>query len=151
MTSQIKSGSAQLYHLRYSKIILKLEITFVMMMFVCQLALAKEIWLPPSLFLSAVIGYIYFSKFSITTQFPQGLCCQFRTAPDRLIWYDSAGESTFLIEDMDIRITRWFVLLTLANESNRLHRVLLKDSFENMKYYTDFRRQLLNNNNALAK
>ena len=151
MTSQTKSASARLYSISYSKIILKLEILLVLIIFISQLMVSDDLWLLPSLFVSGLICFIYFSSYSIITQFPQGLVFEFRTAPDRLIWYDSAGESSFLLQDMDVRITRWFVLLKLENSSGPRYRVLIKDSFIDMSDYTSFRRYLLLKNLVLNK
>lgn len=146
MTLQTKYANVRRYKIRYSKIILKLEIFIVFISFISQLLAAENIWLLPSLFLTSLICYIYFSKYSVIKQFPQSMILEFRSAPERLIWYDSEGESSFLIQDVDIRMTRWFVLLKHKNAPSLKSIVVLQDSFDGMNDYTSFRRHLLLNN-----
>lgn len=143
MKSQTKSATVRRYKVSYSWLIFKLEILIVLMAFAGQFLAADEIQLLPSLLLSATICFIYFSTSSIITQFPKGLVFEFREAPDRLICYDKTGESCYLIQDLNIMMTRWFVLLQFKNETGRHSRVFLYDSFIDMNDYTSFRRNLL--------
>ena len=100
MISQTKYAAVRRYKITYSKLILKLEIVLVLIVFISQIATADDLWLLPSLLLCALICFIYFSSYSIVSQFPQDLVFEFRTAPDRLIWYDPVEESSFLLQDM---------------------------------------------------
>ncbi len=143
MTSPTKSASVRLYNIRYSRIILKLEISLILITFVSLVFLREELWLFPCLILNTLLTFIFLSSFSIITQFPKRLVFEFRTAPDRLIWYDSTGESSFLLQDVKVRMTRWFVMLKLVNSAKQWNGVLLQDSFVDMSHYTSFRRQLL--------
>ena len=143
MTSKKKSASVRLYNIRYSRIILKLEIILVLAIFMSLFMVSDDLWLLPCLLLCLLLTFIFFSSYSVITQFPKGLVFEFRTAPDRLIWYDSAGEFSFLLQDADVRMTRWFVLFKLVNSSNQCYRVVLLDSFDDMNHYTSFRRHLV--------
>lgn len=143
MILQTKPASVRHFKIRYSKLILKFEITFIVVLFLSLFMVRNELWFLPVLVLYCLITFIYFSLFSINKRFPEKLVFEFRTAPERLIWYDSAGESSFLLQDVDIRMTRWFVMLKLVNSSSQWCGVVLQDSFDNMNHYTSFRRQLL--------
>lgn len=143
MTSQTKSANVQLYKIYYSRKIFKVEIIIVLTLFLSLIMMSDEVWFIPCFILYCLIAFIYFSKYSIKHQFSQQMTFEFRTAPDRLIWYDSAGESSFLLQDVKVRMTRWFVILKLVNSSKKWNGVLLQDSFVDMSHYTGFRRQLL--------
>ncbi len=131
------------FNIHYSKIIFKFEIVFIVTLFISLFSIRQDIWFIPALFLYCLITYIFFKRFSIIRQFPQQLNFEFRKAPDRLICYDLSSESTYLFQDIDVLITRWFIILKLTNSTKRWQLVLLQDSFDSMNHYTSFRRKLL--------
>jgi hypothetical protein len=102
-----------------------------------------DLWLILSLITYLLLTFIFFAKYSINRQFSEDTAVEFRSSPDRLIWYDQKTETNFLYDEIEVIITRWFVLLKLGKNSHQINRLMLKDSFENMDHYSSFRRQIL--------
>ncbi len=150
MTLQIKSASVRRYKIRYSKIIFKLEIILIIIFFSGLFMAGDEVWLLPALTLYFLITFIFFSSYSISKQIPEGLIVEFKSSPDRLIWYDSSKETSFLMEDVDIRLSRWLVLLKLVNRSGKWYLIVLQDSFDDINHYSHFRQHLKNNRDNLC-
>ena len=142
MTSPAKSDYVLRYNLRYSRFIFRLEIVLSLIFFASLLAGRFDIWLIPALLMYLLLLYIFFSKFSILRQFSPDSALEFRSSPDRLIWYDQNTETNFLYGEVEVIITRWFVVLKLGKRSNQINRVMLKDSFDDMNHYSSFRRQI---------
>lgn len=143
MTLQTKSADVRYFKICYSRFFYKFEITFIGILFLSLILIRNELWFLPVLILSCLICFIYFSLFSINHHLPEKLVIEFRTAPDQLICYDSSGETSFLLHDIEFRMTRWFIILKLKSAFGIRNFILLADCFEDMNYYSNFRRQLL--------
>jgi len=96
----------------------------------------------PALLMVSLMAFIFFKRYSCRIRFPNHLQIEFRSEPDRLICYDHKMESSYLLDQVDVRLTRWFVLLKLGRFPARLNLALLQDSFEDIHHYTAFRRFL---------
>ena len=143
MKSPTKSADVRLYKVRYSKFILSLEIVFLLMLFVSLLAYRAELWLLPSFILSIILSYIYFSLYSVINQWPDGLTFEFRKSTAQLIVHDGQSMSRLPIQNVNIRMTRWFVMLQTGESSNQRSVTVFKDSFDDVNHYTSFRRNLI--------
>ncbi|MBC8212644.1 MAG: hypothetical protein H8E21_16425 [Gammaproteobacteria bacterium] len=143
MTSPAKSDNVLRYKLRYSRFLFKLEVLTSLILLASLLAGRFDLWLLPALCIYLLLIFIFFAKYSIIRQFGSHSAVEFRSSPERLIWYDQNTETDFLQEEIDVIITRWFVLLKLGKRPNQMNRVMLKDSFDDMNHYSSFRRQIL--------
>jgi len=143
MKLPIKSASVRLYKVRYSRIILSLEITFLLMFFASLFVYRAELWFLPSLILSILLTYIFFSLYSVFNQWPNGLTLEIRESTAQLIVHDGQSMSSFPIQKVNIRMTRWFVMLQTGTTSKHQTVTLFKDSFDDVNHYTSFRRNLI--------
>jgi len=143
MKLPIKSASVRLYKVRYSRIILSLEITFLLMFFASLFVYRAELWFLPSLILSILLTYIFFSLYSVINQWPNGLTLEIRESTAQLIVHDGQSMSSFPIQKVNIRMTRWFVMLQTGTTSKHQTVTLFKDSFDDVNHYTSFRRNLI--------
>jgi hypothetical protein len=133
------------YNVRFSRFILKLEIFAYLIFSGAILLHSSYAWWLPAIVIMLLSAFVFFSKYSIVTQFSPLTTLEFRSAPERLIWIDRNQQKHFPVEQMEVRMTRWFVLLKLGNKPDQMHRVMLKDSFDDTHQYASFRRQLLLN------
>jgi len=143
MKLPIKSASVRLYKVRYSRIILSLEITFLLMFFASLFVYRAELWFLPSLILSILLTYIFFSLYSVINQWPNGLTLEIRESTAQLIVQEGQSMSSFPIQKVNIRMTRWFVMLQTGTTSKHQTVTLFKDSFDDVNHYTSFRRNLI--------
>ncbi len=143
MTSPSKSAIAQRYNLRYSHSIARLEILVLLLIGAGLIGSIEQLWFIPTLLLCSLLAFLFVKRDSIRNQFNAHTVIEFRTAPARLIWYDDFSEISFNAHDIEVRLTRWFILLRLKGKTKTLHRVLLRDSFDSLGDYTRFRRQII--------
>ncbi len=143
MKLPIKFADVRLYKVRYSRFILSLEITFLLMFFVSLFVYRAELWLLPSLILSILLTYIYFSLYSVINQWPNGLTFEIRFSTAQLIVHDGKSRTSIPIHNVNIMMTRWFVMLKIETSSNQRSVTVFKDSFDDVNHYTSFRRNLI--------
>ena len=143
MKLPIKSADVRLYKLRYSKTLLSLEIAFLLMLYVSLFVYRAELWFLPCLLLSTLLTYIYFSLYSVINQWPSGLTIEIRVSTAQLIVHDGQSKTCFPIHKVNIRMTRWFVMLDFADSSNQQSVTVFNDSFDDVNHYTSFRRNLI--------
>lgn len=143
MTSPQKYAIAPLYKLEYSKKVFGFEIFFHGLILISIFKLISGVWILLILLLYLLLTIRFFQNESVTAQFSNNTTIEFRINPDKLIWTDQTGSSGYLLPDIKIFITRWFILLQLGRGKTKINRLLLADSFDDISRYTCFRRQLI--------
>lgn len=142
MTSPTESVTAQLYRPRYSRTLLKIEILLVALVYCILIIKHQDYDLTPSFIIVTLISFIFFMRFSIRVRFPHDMKLEFRSDPLRVICYDKNLETCYLPDQIEVRMTRWFVSLKLGRYPHSLHLPLLADSFEQPSHYSAVRRFL---------
>ena len=143
MTSPTKSEIAQHFRLRYSRTLLKIEILLIALVYATLLIYHDQYDLAPSFIIVTLIVFIFFMRFSVVARFPHGLRMEFRADPESLICYYQGQQSSYPMEQVEVRMTRWSVQLRLGRFPDAMHLALLQDSFEDIHHYAAFRRHLL--------
>lgn len=142
MTSPKESAAARFYKLHYSPTLFKLEILLTALVYATLLIFHQQYDLLPALLMVSLMAFIFFKRYSCRIRFPKHLLIEFRSEPERLICYDNNMESSYSLDQVDVRLTRWFVLLKLERFPAARRLALLQDSFEDIHHYTAFRRFL---------
>lgn len=146
MTSPRKSEIAPLYKLRYSTIVVAVEIVILALIFVSIVNLLDGSGLILIGQLYILLTIRFFQTDSTRIKIPAGSAIEIRKSPERLIWYDSELVTNYSTAEIKIFITRWFILLQLGKGKSRTSKLLLVDSFADINHYTCFRRQLIEMN-----
>ena len=145
MISPTTAVIAPLYRLQYSRIQFFLEVLVFGILILSQLLVINGWWLLLGVSIGLLLSYVHFSRYSVIHGFSHDTRVEIRHKTEQLIWYHSGAETVFRMDQLEVLITRWFVYIQIGKDAQKLHRVLLADSFEDRSHYTHFRRQLIEN------
>jgi hypothetical protein len=143
MKLPIKSADVRLYKVRYSRFIFKTELVLILITFSSLFVYRAELWFLPTFFLTILLTYIYFSLYSVIRQWPDDLTLEIRHSTCRMIFHDQLKVTSYPVQKISIRMTRWFVILRVGESSDQQNLTFFKDSFDDMNHYTSFRRNLI--------
>lgn len=146
MTLHRKLETAPLYKIRYSKIVVAVEVIILVLIAVSIVHLLEGSGLVLIGLLYVLLTIRFFLVDSISKKIPPGSVIEIRKTPECLIWYDHDLVTHYSIAEIKIFITRWFILLQLGRGKSRTSKLLLVDSFADISHYTCFRRQLIEMN-----
>ncbi len=141
MASPLRSEPAQLYKLKYSRIILGIEIAIHVLLLIAIVQLIQDTWLSLFVLLFVLLTIQFFQTQSIIAQFNQA-AIEIHGQAHKLIWYDQQGEKVYNLDEIKLVASRWFILLQLGQGKQKFNRLVLADSFVDKTHYTRFRRQL---------